>query len=405
MQLPSLGRILALAALAASLATRCTDVIVQQNADGTIAGVASGPDVPPVEIDEDGIHERHAHSGTGRTDLSSHPAASHADAPSGIVYKLPGCASGNRRLAAGRSRALGRRGASSRARLQHGRLVCGRTGRVEPRQVRLARPHDRRPRGVEEVLRRPARMGVHGEKRARPPLHRRADRQESGGGDARAESGPRKDRLPLALVHVRDRHRGHGHEGEGGGRRRAGRTAGRGHGRTRGRAQGSAGGAVRSRPSFRGRPARPAEARRRRVLLERIPHARPGRDTRLLQWALPVRDDHDEVRGEGRLRRPEERSGARRRFPPPGLAEKRAAQLAALRPRRRPRGARGAGRGPGRSRPAVAAARAPEGARSPSWPTRRERSSLSRSSRSDARSTDHALSETTCCASWCCSSS
>ena len=54
---PSLGRILALAALAASLTARCTEVIVERDANGNIAGVASGPDVPPVEIDNDGVHD------------------------------------------------------------------------------------------------------------------------------------------------------------------------------------------------------------------------------------------------------------------------------------------------------------------------------------------------------------
>ena len=57
MKRSSLGEILALAVLVASLATRCTEVAVERDADGNIAGVASGPDVPPVEIDEGGAHE------------------------------------------------------------------------------------------------------------------------------------------------------------------------------------------------------------------------------------------------------------------------------------------------------------------------------------------------------------
>jgi hypothetical protein len=54
---PSLGFVLALAGAIVLLAARCTDVTVNRSPDGTISGVASGPDVPPVEIDNDGIHE------------------------------------------------------------------------------------------------------------------------------------------------------------------------------------------------------------------------------------------------------------------------------------------------------------------------------------------------------------
>ncbi len=56
MKRPSLGFVLALAG-ALLLAAGCTDVTVNRSPDGTISGGASGPDVPPVEIDNDGIRE------------------------------------------------------------------------------------------------------------------------------------------------------------------------------------------------------------------------------------------------------------------------------------------------------------------------------------------------------------
>jgi hypothetical protein len=54
MKRPSPGWILPLAALLACFATRCTDVAVFQDEDGKTVAVGSGPDVPPVIIDEDG---------------------------------------------------------------------------------------------------------------------------------------------------------------------------------------------------------------------------------------------------------------------------------------------------------------------------------------------------------------
>ena len=54
MRRPFLGW--ALAALAA-LAARCTDITVHRDADGSTSAVASGPEVPPVLIDEEGAHE------------------------------------------------------------------------------------------------------------------------------------------------------------------------------------------------------------------------------------------------------------------------------------------------------------------------------------------------------------
>ncbi len=57
MSKPSLGWIVTLASFAASLAIRCTDLTVNRTSDGTTSAVASGPDAPPIEIDEEGIHE------------------------------------------------------------------------------------------------------------------------------------------------------------------------------------------------------------------------------------------------------------------------------------------------------------------------------------------------------------
>jgi hypothetical protein len=57
MRRPSLGFAFALSVLAATLVVRCTDLTVNRTADGTTTGVATGPAVPPVEIDREGIHE------------------------------------------------------------------------------------------------------------------------------------------------------------------------------------------------------------------------------------------------------------------------------------------------------------------------------------------------------------
>ena len=57
MKRPSLGWILGLLALAAGAAVRCTDITVNRDSDGTTSAVASGPEVPPVLIDEEGVRE------------------------------------------------------------------------------------------------------------------------------------------------------------------------------------------------------------------------------------------------------------------------------------------------------------------------------------------------------------
>jgi hypothetical protein len=57
MRRPSLGVVLTLAALAATLGVRCTDLTVNRTEDGATTAVASGPDAPPVEIDDEGVHE------------------------------------------------------------------------------------------------------------------------------------------------------------------------------------------------------------------------------------------------------------------------------------------------------------------------------------------------------------
>ena len=56
MKRSSLGGILALAAVAATLLVRCTDLTVNSGPNGVNA-VASGPDTPPVDIDRDGVHD------------------------------------------------------------------------------------------------------------------------------------------------------------------------------------------------------------------------------------------------------------------------------------------------------------------------------------------------------------
>jgi hypothetical protein len=57
MKRPFLGWTLTLVALVGSLSVRCTDITVNRNSDGSTSAVATGPDVPPVEIDEEGVHE------------------------------------------------------------------------------------------------------------------------------------------------------------------------------------------------------------------------------------------------------------------------------------------------------------------------------------------------------------
>ena len=57
MKRPSLGGILPLAALIAAFAVRCTEVTVYKDEDGKTVAVASGPDGPPVVIDDEGVHE------------------------------------------------------------------------------------------------------------------------------------------------------------------------------------------------------------------------------------------------------------------------------------------------------------------------------------------------------------
>jgi hypothetical protein len=57
MRRSSPGWFLPLAGLGVILAIRCTDVTVTRDSDGSTSAVASGPEVPPVEIDEEGIHE------------------------------------------------------------------------------------------------------------------------------------------------------------------------------------------------------------------------------------------------------------------------------------------------------------------------------------------------------------
>jgi hypothetical protein len=57
MRRSSPGLVLALAGLGVMLAARCTDITVNRDSDGTTSAVASGPDVPPVEIDEEGVHD------------------------------------------------------------------------------------------------------------------------------------------------------------------------------------------------------------------------------------------------------------------------------------------------------------------------------------------------------------
>ena len=56
MKRPSLGWILG-PALVTCFAAHCTDITVNRDADGTTSAVASGPDAPPVLIDEEGVHE------------------------------------------------------------------------------------------------------------------------------------------------------------------------------------------------------------------------------------------------------------------------------------------------------------------------------------------------------------
>jgi hypothetical protein len=43
--------------LVTALTARCTDITVNRSDDGTTTAIASGPDVPPVVIDEEGVHE------------------------------------------------------------------------------------------------------------------------------------------------------------------------------------------------------------------------------------------------------------------------------------------------------------------------------------------------------------
>jgi hypothetical protein len=57
MKRSSLGGILALAGLAGVMLIRCTEVTVDRDANGNTTAVAGGPDVPPVLIDRDGVHE------------------------------------------------------------------------------------------------------------------------------------------------------------------------------------------------------------------------------------------------------------------------------------------------------------------------------------------------------------
>ena len=56
MKRSSLGWILALVALAATLLVRCTDLTVNSGPNGVDA-VASGPETPLVDIDKEGVHE------------------------------------------------------------------------------------------------------------------------------------------------------------------------------------------------------------------------------------------------------------------------------------------------------------------------------------------------------------
>jgi hypothetical protein len=57
MKLPSLSSGLFLAAVFAMVGVRCTELTVTQNSDGSFTGGATGPDVTPVEIDNEGIRE------------------------------------------------------------------------------------------------------------------------------------------------------------------------------------------------------------------------------------------------------------------------------------------------------------------------------------------------------------
>ncbi len=104
---------------------------------------------------------------------------------------------------------------------------------------------------------------------------------------------------------------------------------------------------------------RPRCARRRHVLLERVPHARSGRYARVLQRARSLRDDRvEDQSGEStRLKS----GGPAGRLPRPGLREGRDAELAAIRLRVRSRLPCRACRGIGRPRSPRAPVREPQG--------------------------------------------
>ena len=205
--------------------------------------------------------------------------------------------------------ALGRSLVRSRLALSPPRLTPSRTGAApvrgagtagleHSRQVRLAHADQRGPRGVEEVLRRAARLGVLGYDRPRQEVHGRASRKAAG----RRNAGAPDPELGKTASHWLSYMSAADVDAAVTKAKAAGANvlAGPVDVGTLGRAavladpQGAPFGLVRL---SAGDPPDPAEPDREHVLLERVPHARPGRDARFLQRALPLRDDDDEVRG------------------------------------------------------------------------------------------------------------